>query len=72
MNLAIRQERIKRGWTQGYVAGQVGISASMFQKIETAQRRPSYSVLLRLEQLFGLPHSQLFEAVDSVHNPLKS
>lgn len=56
----IRQERIKRGWTQEFVAKQAGLTLTAIQKIETGQRNPSYPVLVKLEDLFGLPHRELF------------
>ena len=31
--------------------------------IESGQRKPSYEVLVRLEDLFGLPHRELFAEV---------
>lgn len=62
MNIMIRQERINRGWTLDYVAAQVGLSLTTIQKIETNQRKPSYDVLVKLENLFGLNHRQLFGA----------
>lgn len=62
MLLMLRQERIRRGWTQNYVAEQTGLSLTAIQKIETGQRKPSYDVLVELEDLFGLTHRQLFGA----------
>lgn len=62
MLLMLRQERIRRGWTQTYVAKQTGLSLTAIQKIETGQRKPSYDVLVKLENLFGLTHRQLFGA----------
>ena len=52
MLLMLRQERIKRGWTQSYVASQTGLSLTAIQKIETGQRKPSYDVLVKLLDLF--------------------
>lgn len=53
MTLTIRQERIKRGWTQEFVAQQIGTTLSTVQKIECGVRKPSYDVLVRLLDLFG-------------------
>jgi len=64
MTLMLRQERIRRGWTQEYVAKQTGLSLTAIQKIETAQRNPSYPVLVKLEDLFRLSHRQLFAVAD--------
>lgn len=62
MQLMLRQERIRHGWTQNYVAEQTGLSLTAIQKIETGRRKPSYDVLVKLEDLFGLTHRQLFGA----------
>mgnify|MGYP004528954765 CR=1 FL=1 len=62
MELAIRQERIKRGWSQSKVAKQVGLSQSMLLKIETGKRKPSFDVLVKLEDLFGMDYRELFNA----------
>ncbi len=60
MFLVIRQERQQRGWTQEYVAKRIGITKGALKNIETAQRRPSYEVLVKLEDLFNLSHRELF------------
>lgn len=60
MKLAIRQVREKRGWTQKYVADKAGITQAMLQKIETGKRKPSYDVLVKLEDLFHMSHRKLF------------
>ena len=59
MGLNIRQVRIDRNWTQDYVAQQVGVTLSSIQKIETGQRKPSYDVLVKLEDLFEKGHRDL-------------
>lgn len=64
MILNIRQERIKNGWTQQYVADQIGITKATLQRIETAQRKPSYEILVKLEDLFEKNHRQLFSVAD--------
>lgn len=53
MLLTLRQERIRRKWSQSYVAEQAGLSLTAIQKIETGQRKPSYDVLVKLLDLFG-------------------
>lgn len=62
MNLMIRAIRIKKGWSQKYVAEKVGVTLSLIQKIETGQRKPSYDVLVKLEDLFHMNHRKLFGA----------
>ena len=63
-NLRIRQERIRRDWTQKYVGQQVGITKVSIYDIETGKSKPSYDVLCKLENLFNLSHRQLFAVVD--------
>ena len=53
MSLKIRQERIQRGWTQGFVARQIGITKAAYRNIEAGQCKPSYDVLIKLLDLFG-------------------
>ena len=68
MLLSIKQERIKHNWSQDYVAQQVGITPEAIHYIETGQRKPSYEVLVKLEDLFNMPHRQLFAVADDTHN----
>jgi len=68
MSLVIRQERIRRGWTQEYVAKQLGVSNVAVQYLETNQTKPSYPVLVKLEDLFGMTHRELFAVVDDTSN----
>ena len=53
MNTMLRQERKNRGWTQDYVAQQIGITKTAVHDIETGRRKPSYDVLVKLLDLFG-------------------
>lgn len=64
--LNIRQERIARGWTQKEVADRIGITKSAINMIETGARKPSYEVLVKLENLFGLSHKILFCNTESL------
>lgn len=68
MNLVMRHERIQRGWTQQYVGSQIGITAEAVGMIETGQRNPSYTVLVKLENLFDLPYRRLFAVTDDTPN----
>lgn len=56
----IRQERIRRGWSCGYVAEKTGLTTEAVRLIETGDRNPSYLVLIQLEDLFQLNHRELF------------
>jgi transcriptional regulator with XRE-family HTH domain len=64
----LRQERLKRGWTLEYVAQQIGVSNQAVSLVETGKQKPSYSVLLKLLDLYNVDHkniSQLFVPVES-------
>lgn len=63
MYLELRQERLSRGWTQEFVAKSVGVSKQTIHDIETGRRKPSYSVLIGLEDLFEAGHRHLMKEV---------
>lgn len=65
MYLELRQERLSRGWTQQFVADSVGVSKQTIHDIETGRRKPSYSVLVGLENLFGMGHRHLMKKVET-------
>lgn len=67
----LRQERIKKGWTQEYVAKQIGITKGALHNIETGKRKPSYDVLVKLLDLFGYedPRALLSEASEPPISP---
>lgn len=60
MKIYMKQERIKRGWTQEQIAHYIGITAEAVSMLESGQRKPSYEVLVKLEDLFGKTHRELF------------
>lgn len=60
MLLMLRRERIERGWSQKSVAKQIGLTQTTLQKIETGQRKPSFNVLVKIEDLFGMDYRDLF------------
>lgn len=61
----MRYERIKNGWTLDYVASQIGISNQAVSKIELQQtKNPSYIIIVKIENLFGLFHRELFSLVE--------
>lgn len=64
MYLKLRQERIKHGWSQEYVAEKLDITPEAVCYMETGQRKPSYDVLVKLEKLFHRSHRTLFAVVD--------
>ncbi len=73
MTRMIRQERIKRGWSINYVAEKTRLSNEAIRLIETEERPPSYSVLVKLEDLFHMNHRKLFSAValDTIRDAMR-
>lgn len=72
MNTVLRQERIKRKWTQDDVAKQIGVTKATLQRIETGKRKPSYDVLVKLLDLFGYKDPRLlFAEADETNQSLK-
>lgn len=69
MKLHLRQERENKNWTQEYVAEQIGITPEAVSMIETGQRKPSYDVLVKLEDLFHKNHRKLFAVADDTPIP---
>lgn len=65
MILRIKQERKKRNWTLEYVANKIGTKKTTVQMIENGKRKPSYEVLVKLEDLFESNHRELFAVVDN-------
>src|SRR5690606_11843251 len=49
----VRRLRERRGWTQGALAGRLGLSLSYVSQIENNQRPVTAAVLLRLADVFG-------------------
>lgn len=61
----MRYERIKNGWSLEYVADYLGITNQAVSKIELLKtQNPSYDILVKLENMFGLTHRQLFMLID--------
>ena len=62
----MRYKKIKKGWTLDYVSMQVGISNQAVSKIELMKtKNPSYNIIVKLENLFGLSHRELFFLVEN-------
>jgi len=61
--LFIRQERLKRCWTQDFVAKKIGTTKQTVQYLETGKIKPSYEVLVKLENLYNLSHRDLFQQI---------
>lgn len=52
--------RKARGFTQTDLSVYLGVSPAMVSMIETGKRYPSFLVSCRIERLFGVPCSELF------------
>ena len=63
MILKIQLERMDHGWTQAYVAKRVGISLGSINRIENGKINPRYDNLVKLEDLFGMSHRELFSVI---------
>ena len=68
MGRMIRQERIQRGWSCEYVASQIGVTPEAMRLMEVGKRNPSFSVLVRLEDLFERDYRYLFGLPALKHN----
>ncbi len=68
----LRNERIKREWTQEYVAKQVGTTRQTIQRIETSKRKPSYDLLVKLQNLFNLYRIDLLEQINADEDSFSS
>lgn len=53
MGYLLRRVRLENGWTQEYVAQNVGVTPEAISMIETGKRKPSYDVLVKLLDLYG-------------------
>lgn len=59
MYLQIRNIRLANDWTLEFVAKKVGVSKQAIHDIEKNRRKPSYKVLVKLEDLFNKNHREL-------------
>lgn len=57
--MSLKSERQTKGWTMQYVAKKIGISKQAIYDIEVGRRKPSYKVLVALEDLFQKNHRDL-------------
>lgn len=65
----LRQERIRRNWTQQNVAEKLNLSKTSVHDIETGKQKPSYDVLIKLCKLFSIDTTnieQLFAVVEDI------
>lgn len=67
----LKQIRLSNGWTQQYVANQIGITKASYSNIETEKRCPSLKVAIKLQKLFDFPIEYLLENMNSGSYPTK-
>lgn len=53
-SLRLRQLRLNKHMTQAQVAERIGVTASMVSSYETDIRLPSFEVMVRIADLFGV------------------
>lgn len=58
--LKMGHERIRRGWSRKYVGMRVGVTEEAVRLMENNRRKPSYEVMVKLEDLFNMTHRELF------------
>lgn len=60
----LRALREDRGWSQGRLAEEVGVSRQTINAIETGRFDPSLPLALRLAQLLDRPVEEIFRLAD--------
>jgi putative transcriptional regulator len=60
LNNAIRDLRAARGWSQGDLAAELGVSRQSVNAIETGKYDPSLPLAFKIAKLFGRPIEAIF------------
>ena len=60
MNNHLRALRESRGWTQGALADQLGVSRQTVNALETGRYDPSLPLAFRIARLFAQPIESIF------------
>lgn len=61
----LKQLRNNKHWTQAQVAKRIGVTASMVSSYETDIRFPSYEVMIRIADIFGVTVDYLLGREDA-------
>ena len=69
--LKLREERLKRDWSQTWVSGLSGIASPDLSAIEREVKPPYPGWRRRLSRVFGMPEEELFARVDPEEEPAK-
>ncbi len=62
--LRLRQERLRRGWSQTKLSALTGIASPDISAIERGRRHVWPGWRSRLSAVFGIPEDELFSPVD--------
>ena len=65
MDNDLRALREGRGWTQGALADQLGVSRQTVNALETGRYDPSLPLAFRLARLFDMPIESMFHLDDT-------
>jgi putative transcriptional regulator len=57
---AVRDLRAERGWSQGDLAAELGVSRQSVNAIETGKYDPSLPLAFKIADLFGRPIETIF------------
>ncbi len=60
MNNRLKVLRAERDWTQGQLAGHLGVSRQAVNAIETGKYDPSLPLAFKIGRLFGLSLEEIF------------
>ena len=52
--MRIKDLRTKNGWSQEYVARQIGVSLTAYNNWETGKTHPRYNYLVKLAELYSV------------------
>jgi putative transcriptional regulator len=66
--LKIKKYRLLKGLSQVEVAKKLKITVRMYQYLEAGHRNPSWALVQRLEQFFGIPASELLAESEQRQN----
>lgn len=58
----LRELRAERGWSQGDLGEQLGVSRQSVNAIETGKYDPSLPLAFKIAQVFGQPIEAIFQA----------
>lgn len=63
MQLVLRKERLRRGWSQTYVSVQTGVHPATLSRLERGQVPPWPAYRRKLAELFDMDADELFQEV---------